>query len=80
VMDEAWRAHQRLDPHCSNPGVDEVFRAVEDLSVGGKLAGAGGGGFIGIMAKDAEAARRMRGALSRMGAGVRAYDWGLWRG
>jgi len=80
VMDEAWRAHQRLDPHCSNPGVDEVFRSVEDLSVGGKLAGAGGGGFIGIMAKDAEAARRMREVLSGLGGGVRAHDWGLWRG
>ncbi|MHC4247906.1 MAG: fucose pyrophosphorylase domain-containing protein [Planctomycetota bacterium] len=80
VMDEAWRVHQRLDPHCSNPGVDEVFRAVDDLSAGGKLAGAGGGGFIGIMAKDAEAAHRVREILSRFGRGVSVHDWRLWEG
>jgi len=80
VMDEAWRAHQRLDPHCSNPGVDDVFRAVEDLSVGGKLAGAGGGGFIGIMARDAGAARRIREILSGLGGGVEVHDWNLWQG
>jgi fucokinase len=80
VMDKAWRAHQRLDPHCSNPRVDEVFRAVEDLSVGGKLAGAGGGGFIGIMAKDADAAHRMREILSSFGRGVRVHDWRIWQG
>ncbi len=80
VMDEAWRAHQRLDPHCSNPRVDEVFRRIDDLSVGGKLAGAGGGGFIGIMAKDADAARRARRILSRFGRGVRTCDWRLWQG
>jgi fucokinase len=80
VLGEAWRVHHQLDPHCSNLEVDAVFRAVEDWSCGGKLAGAGGGGFLGVMAKDEIAADRMRDCLSTMGSGVRVYDWSLYTG
>jgi len=77
VMGQAWAVHQELDPHCSNVAVDEIMRRVEDYSVGAKLAGAGGGGFAGVMAKDAEAASRIRHALAEMGNGVAVYDWKL---
>jgi len=80
VMRDAWNIHQVLDPNCSNPEVDSMFNAVSDLVLGGKLAGAGGGGFMGIMAKDREAALRVRRALSGMGESIRVYNWGLWTG
>jgi fucokinase len=80
VMDEAWGVHQILDPHCSNPDVDALFRHVAEWSSGGKLAGAGGGGFMGILARDAASARRMRACLNRCGGGVRVYDWQLYPG
>lgn len=77
IIDEAWHVHQELDPHCSNPAADSIFRRVAPYSSGAKLAGAGGGGFIGIMAKDEEAAGRIREVLERHGSGVRVYDWSL---
>lgn len=80
VMAEAWRVHQELDPHCSNPWVDAIYREVEDFAVGAKLAGAGGGGFMGVLAKDEGAANRTREVLSALGRGVRVYDWALWTG
>ncbi|MFO7870846.1 MAG: L-fucokinase [Kiritimatiellia bacterium] len=75
IMAEAWHVHQELDPHCSNAEVDAVFHKIEDLSSGAKLAGAGGGGFMGILARDPGAARKIRRILSNMGHGVRVYDW-----
>ena len=80
VMDEAWQVHQRLDAHCSNPGVDALFRSVADWSCGAKLAGAGGGGCAAVMAKDPEAAERIRAHLRQTGGGVAVYGWGLWEG
>jgi len=78
VLAETWHVHQQLDPHCSNPRVDALFAAVRDFSCGGKLAGAGGGGFIGILAKDQAAAARIRACLVRTASDVRLYDWRLW--
>lgn len=80
VMGEAWDVHQVLDPHCGNVAVDAVFDRIADLCTGIKLAGAGGGGFLGAMAKDAEAARRVRAILSDVGGGPGVYDWRLYAG
>jgi len=80
TLREVWQVHQQLDPHCSNPRVDAILHEVEDLASGAKLAGAGGGGFIGILAKDTEAARRTRAILDGLGRGIKTYDWALWMG
>ncbi len=80
VMAEAWHTHQQLDPHCSNPGVDALFRAVAPYARGAKLAGAGGGGFMGVVAKDADAAGRIRRVVAEFGGEARVYAWGLWLG
>ncbi len=77
ILREVWMLHQQLDPHCSNPEVDALFAEIDDLAAGYKLAGAGGGGFMGILAKDAEAAGRIRKRLAAMGNGVQVYDWTL---
>ncbi len=77
VLSGAWSATQQLTPECSNPQIDALFREVEDLSVGGKLAGAGGGGFMGVLAKDAEAAARIRTKLTAADPALRVYDWTL---
>ncbi len=77
VMTAAWRAHQILDPHCSNPQVDRLLAKVHRYSCGHKLAGAGGGGFCAIMARDAEAAELIRATLNAMPGGVHVYDWRL---
>lgn len=77
VLRGAWSALQQLTPECSNPQIDALFREVEDLSVGGKLAGAGGGGFMGVLAKDAEAAARIRTKLAATDPSLRVYNWTL---
>ncbi len=77
VLREVWTLHQQLDPHCSNPAVDAIFREIDDLASGFKLAGAGGGGFLGVLAKDAAAAGIVRERLNAMGRGVRVYTWRL---
>jgi len=78
LLSQVWRVHQQLDPHSSTPEIDAIFHAVQDYCAGGKLAGAGGGGFIGLMARDAAAAERVRAILNGLGGGVRVHDWKLW--
>lgn len=77
VLRGAWAALQQLTPECSNPRIDALFREVEPWSVGAKLAGAGGGGFMGILARDAEAAEEIRRRLRERSPALEVYDWSL---
>lgn len=77
LLREVWALHQQLDPHCSNPDVDTIFRSIDDLAAGYKLSGAGGGGFMGILAKDDKAASRIRERFAEYGRGLQVYDWQL---
>ncbi|EPS66381.1 hypothetical protein M569_08383, partial [Genlisea aurea] len=74
VMAEGWRLHQELDPLCSNRLVDEVFQLCRPYSSGYKLAGAGGGGFALILAKNVECGRKLRSLLADFDL-LRVYDW-----
>lgn len=77
VLGEAWQALQQLTPECSNPNLDRLFHAIAPWSLGGKLAGAGGGGFMGVMARDAEAANLIRAKLTEIDPAIRSYRWSL---
>ena len=47
LLHEAWQVKRRLGAHVSNPQVDEIYaRALRAGALGGKLIGAGGGGFM----------------------------------
>lgn len=47
LMREAWEAKRSLSPKVSNPAVEEMFeRSFAAGAIGGKLTGAGGGGFL----------------------------------
>lgn len=47
LLHEAWQAKRSLSPHVSNPQVDGLYeQAIQCGAVGGKLTGAGGGGFL----------------------------------
>jgi D-glycero-alpha-D-manno-heptose-7-phosphate kinase len=47
LLHEAWQAKRSLSASVSNPQVDGLYdRAIRAGAVGGKLTGAGGGGFL----------------------------------
>jgi D-glycero-alpha-D-manno-heptose-7-phosphate kinase len=47
LLHEAWQAKRSLSAQVSNPQVDELYaRAQTAGAIGGKLTGAGGGGFL----------------------------------
>src|SRR5438128_2338625 len=47
LLDEAWQAMRSLSPSVSNPEVETIYaEATTAGAIGGKLTGAGGGGFM----------------------------------
>ena len=47
LLDEAWQAKKRMSPRISNPRIDEMYEeARRQGAIGGKVTGAGGGGFM----------------------------------
>jgi D-glycero-alpha-D-manno-heptose-7-phosphate kinase len=53
LMDEHWQHKKRRSSGMSNPKIDEWYQlAMQHGAVGGKLIGAGGGGFLMFYADD----------------------------
>ncbi|KAL6659949.1 hypothetical protein ACP70R_002071 [Stipagrostis hirtigluma subsp. patula] len=78
IMLEAWRLHQELDPFCSNKFVDELFAFADPYCCGYKLVGAGGGGFVLLLAKKLSCAKELRQALDESTSfDVKVYDWNI---
>jgi D-glycero-alpha-D-manno-heptose-7-phosphate kinase len=66
IMREHWEAKKRRAAGMSSPQIDEWYDlAMRSGAIGGKLVGAGGGGFLLFYADDA---RRLRQAMA--GAGL----------
>jgi D-glycero-alpha-D-manno-heptose-7-phosphate kinase len=54
ILAESWEMKKRLAPGVSNPRIDEMYDlAQRHGAVGGKLAGAGGGGFLMLYCEEA---------------------------
>lgn len=52
LLNEQWLLKRSLTEHISNPDIDEIYKAGIDAgAIGGKLLGAGGGGFMLFYAK-----------------------------
>ncbi len=60
----SWDLNQRLDSGSNPPPVQSILDQIEDFVLGGKLLGAGGGGYLLLFAKDAEAGYRIRRELT----------------
>jgi len=65
LMDAAWRLNKRLDPNSSNDEIETLFARVRPHTFGGKLLGAGGGGFMLMICKSPEEAAAVRSMLER---------------
>lgn len=47
LLDEAWQEKKKVSPLISTPWIDEVYdAALENGALGGKVTGAGGGGYL----------------------------------
>ena len=58
LLDESWRLKRRLSDRVSNSEVDSLYEtATRAGAIGGKLLGAGGGGFVLLFVRPEERAR-----------------------
>lgn len=60
---ETWRLKNCLDRDTNNDEIQRIIDLIQDLSLGYLLPGAGGGGFLFIVAKDPQAAGVIRSRL-----------------
>lgn len=51
LFNHHWKLSLQLDAGATNPVIDQIFEAIEDLIDGKFIAGAGGGGFLQIIMK-----------------------------
>lgn len=66
MLDDAWHLKRELAEGVSTPAIDEIYEAgIRAGALGGKLLGAGGGGFMMFFAPP-EAHENIRKALSKL--------------
>jgi len=55
LLDEGWEAKKRMADGITNPRIDDVYRSARAAgALGGKVSGAGGGGFMFFLADPAK--------------------------
>lgn len=64
LVRKTWQQNCLLDPGTNPPAVQQLVALIDDLCLGYKLPGAGGGGYLYMVAKDQEAASRIRQVLT----------------
>jgi len=78
-IDEVWELNKTLDPGSSNENMEAILNRISHLIHGAKLLGAGGGGFLFMVAKGEEETRRIRQMLTQEPPNARArfFDFGI---
>jgi len=75
LLGEAWKQKQRLSPLISNERINELYDlATRHGALGGKVTGAGGGGYI-LFYCDFRSKHRVTQALERAGASVLEFSF-----
>ncbi len=64
LVAETWKQNQLLDSGTNPPAVAGIINRIDKYCLGLKLPGAGGGGFIYMVARDPEAAVKIREILT----------------
>jgi fucokinase len=72
LLDRHWQLNQVLDPNTANAPINAILDRARPWIYGAKLAGAGGGGFLLLLARDAEAAAQLRRTLQENNPGLGA--------
>jgi D-glycero-alpha-D-manno-heptose-7-phosphate kinase len=66
MLHESWMLKRRLSDRVSNADVDDLYETARRAgAIGGKLLGAGGGGFVLLFARPEDRAR-VAGALRNL--------------
>ena len=64
LLHEGWMLKRELADGVATPEIDEMYNAgIEAGAIGGKLLGAGGGGFMLMVCKSPDHARRLKTEL-----------------
>ena len=67
LLHEGWQAKRRISSKISTPRIDELYAlAIQHGALGGKITGAGGGGFL-LLYCEAEQQLAVRGAMHSAG-------------
>lgn len=64
LIGKTWMQNKALDYGTNPPAVEEIINKIKDYTLGYKLPGAGGGGYLYMVAKDPQAALRIREILT----------------
>lgn len=63
LIGKTWMQNQALDSGTNPAAIQAITQQIDDLCLGYKLPGAGGGGYLYMVAKDEEAAARIKKTL-----------------
>ena len=75
ILDYGWHNKKLLAPGITNPMIDELYkRAMENGASGGKISGAGGGGFILFYCPN-NSRHKVIKALSEFGGVAHPYEF-----
>jgi len=73
MLDEAWQAKKQVSSKISTSHIDQLYRlAREHGALGGKITGAGGGGFL-LLYCEPEHQESLRSAMSAAGVNEMAF-------
>jgi len=74
MLHEGWQAKKRISTQISNSVIDQAYEAaIESGALGGKISGAGGGGFLLLFCEE-EHQENVRHALAEMGIREMAFE------
>ena len=65
LVGKSWELNKALDAGTNPSSVEAVISRIHDFCLGYKLPGAGGGGYLYMIAKDPEAAARIKKELQQ---------------
>lgn len=65
LIGKTWMQNKALDCGTNPPAVEAIINQIKDYTLGYKLPGAGGGGYLYMVAKDPQAALRIREILTQ---------------
>lgn len=79
LVGKSWEQNKALDAGTNPPAIESLIARIRDYALGYKLPGAGGGGYLYIVAKDPESALQIRRVLGSdpLHASARFVDMNL---